>query len=99
MFLCTYFFRDDVLIFLTGQEEIEAVAHQIRLLSRDPDVQGPNIKVCTLYAAQPTPQQMTAFQPVPGNTRKVIISTNVAETSITISGIKYVIDSGMVKAR
>ncbi|KAJ8952268.1 hypothetical protein NQ318_007435 [Aromia moschata] len=89
----------DVLIFLTGQEEIEACAHQIRLLAKDPEVQGPPIKVCTLYAAQPSTQQMTVFQPSQPNTRKVVISTNIAETSVTISGIKYVIDSGMVKVR
>lgn len=89
----------DVLIFLTGQEEIESVAHQIRTLSKDPDVEGPNVRIFTLYAAQPSTQQMLVFQPMPPNTRKVIISTNIAETSVTISGIKYVIDSGMVKAR
>lgn len=92
-------YSHDVLIFLTGQEEVEAVAHQIRLLSRDPDVEGPAIKVYPLYAAQPTSQQMTVFQPTPVSMRKVIVSTNVAETSITISGIRYVIDSGMVKTR
>ncbi|KAJ8972585.1 hypothetical protein NQ314_000113 [Rhamnusium bicolor] len=70
-----------------------------KLLAKDPDVQGPPIKVCTLYAAQPGTQQMTVFQPSQPNTRKVVISTNIAETSVTITGIKYVIDSGMVKAR
>lgn len=44
-------------------------------------------------------QQMAVFNPAPQGTRKVVISTNIAETSVTISGIKYVIDSGMVKAR
>ncbi|CAG9863027.1 unnamed protein product [Phyllotreta striolata] len=89
----------DVLIFLTGQEEIEACAQRIRLLAKDPDVQGPSVKCFTLYAAQPSAQQMSVFQPSPPNTRKVVISTNIAETSITIPGIRYVIDSGMVKAR
>ncbi|XP_060517073.1 ATP-dependent RNA helicase DHX33 [Cylas formicarius] len=89
----------DVLIFLTGQEEIEACAHQIRLLAKDPDVEGPPVRVCTLYAAQPNSQQMAVFQPTPSGTRKVVISTNIAETSVTISGIKYVIDGGMVKSR
>jgi ATP-dependent RNA helicase DHX33 len=89
----------DVLIFLTGQEEIEAVAHQIRLLAKDPEVEGPPLRVCTLYAAQPSSQQMSVFNPSPANMRKVIISTNIAETSVTITGIKYIIDCGMVKAR
>ncbi|KAF5274700.1 hypothetical protein FQA39_LY07092 [Lamprigera yunnana] len=89
----------DVLIFLTGQEEIDAVAQQIRVLAKDPDVEGPAVKICPLYASQSTTQQMSVFQSSSENTRKVIIATNVAETSITISGIRYVIDSGMVKAR
>ncbi|XP_019879250.2 ATP-dependent RNA helicase DHX33 [Aethina tumida] len=89
----------DVLIFLTGQEEIEAVALQIKTLAKEPDVPGPPVRVFTLYAAQPSTQQMTVFSPAPTGTRKVIVSTNIAETSVTISGIKYVIDSGMVKAR
>ncbi|KAF7287145.1 hypothetical protein GWI33_002518 [Rhynchophorus ferrugineus] len=89
----------DVLIFLTGQEEIESCAHQIRVLVKDPEVEGPPVKVCTLYAAQPSTQQVAVFQPAPIGTRKVVISTNIAETSVTISGIKYVIDSGMVKSR
>ncbi|XP_050308883.1 ATP-dependent RNA helicase DHX33 [Anthonomus grandis grandis] len=89
----------DVLIFLTGQEEIETCAHQIRILAKDPEVEGPPVKVCTLYAAQPGTQQMAVFNSAPPGTRKVVISTNIAETSVTISGIKYVIDSGMVKAR
>lgn len=41
--------------------------------------------------------QMAVFEPAPAQTRKVIISTNVAEASITIEGIKYVVDSGLVK--
>lgn len=86
-------------MFLTGQEEIEAVAHQIRLLSKDSDVEGPPVRVHTLYAAQPSTQQMAVFNPGPENMRKLILSTNIAETSVTISGIKYIIDSGMVKAR
>lgn len=42
---------------------------------------------------------MDVFLPSAPNTRKIILSTNIAETSLTISGIKYVIDSGMVKRR
>lgn len=89
----------DVLIFLTGQDEVEHCAHQIRLIAKDPEIAGPPVKVCSLYASQSNQQQVTVFHPAPVGTRKVIISTNIAETSITIPGIKYVIDSGMVKAR
>lgn len=86
----------DVLIFLTGQEEIEAVCHQIRVLAKE--VKGPNVRVFPLYAALSKEAQMSVFQSIT-NARKVIVGTNVAETSLTISGIKYVIDSGMVKSR
>nr|XP_022911439.1 putative ATP-dependent RNA helicase DHX33 [Onthophagus taurus] len=91
--------NEDVLIFLTGQEEIEAVCHQIKMLAKDPEVNGPAVRVFPLYAAQPTTQQTAVFQSIPENVRKVIVSTNVAETSITITGVKHVIDSGMVKVR
>lgn len=109
---------EDVLIFLTGQEEIESVAHQIRTLAKDPAAavtpnngtvngmmngtgyqQLAGVRVCPLYAAQNSAQQMAVFQPTPPNIRKVIVATNIAETSITISGVRYVIDSGMVKMR
>lgn len=42
---------------------------------------------------------MLAFQPAPANTRKVILATNIAETSITINGVRFVVDCGLVKAR
>ena len=55
--------------------------------------------ICPLYARLTPAEQNKAFNPAPPNTRKVILATNVAETSITISGIKYVVDSGMAKEK
>jgi ATP-dependent RNA helicase DHX8/PRP22 len=55
--------------------------------------------VCPIFAALPPDQQLKVFDPPPKNTRKVILATNIAETSITIKGIKYVVDTGAVKAR
>jgi ATP-dependent RNA helicase DHX33 len=110
----------DVLMFLTGQEEIEQLASKIRqivkvsilsskekkknpLKSLNFNLQtmkeGPAMRVCTLYAAMPPQKQLEVFQPIAPNARKVIISTNIAETSLTITGIKFVIDCGMVKAK
>lgn len=50
-----------------------------------------------LYAALPPDQQLKAFEPAPEGCRKVILATNIAETSVTISGVRYVIDPGLVK--
>lgn len=50
-----------------------------------------------LYATLPPEEQMVIFDPAPRDTRKVIFSTNIAEASVTIDGIKYVVDSGFVK--
>lgn len=57
------------------------------------------MKVLPLYAQLPQHRQLEVFKKAPPNTRKVILSTNVAETSITIRGIKFVIDSGVVKQK
>lgn len=52
-----------------------------------------------MFAALPHKQQMKVFQPAPEGTRKIILATNIAETSVTIPGVKYVLDTGYVKAR
>ncbi|XP_067113165.1 ATP-dependent RNA helicase DHX33 [Osmerus mordax] len=89
----------DILVFMTGQEEIEALARTCRDIAKHlPDSCGP-ITVIPLYASLPPTQQLRVFQPAPKGCRKIILSTNIAETSVTISGIKYVIDTGMVKAK
>ncbi|KAF4073032.1 hypothetical protein AMELA_G00254170 [Ameiurus melas] len=89
----------DILVFMTGQEEIEALARTCRDIAKHlPETCGLMI-VIPLYASLPPAQQLRVFQPAPKGCRKVILSTNIAETSITISGIKYVIDTGMVKAK
>jgi len=54
---------------------------------------------CPLYAALPADQQLLAFAPAQPGSRKVILATNIAESSVTISGIRYVIDCGLVKCR
>nr|KAJ3423303.1 Splicing factor 3B subunit 3 [Polyrhizophydium stewartii] len=59
----------------------------------------PQLLVCPIFASLPTSQQTRVFDPTPPHTRKVVLSTNIAETSITISGIRYVIDTGMAKVR
>ncbi|XP_031713436.1 ATP-dependent RNA helicase DHX33 [Anarrhichthys ocellatus] len=89
----------DILVFMTGQEEIEALARTCRDIAKHlPEGCGPML-VIPLYASLPPAQQLRVFQAAPKGCRKVILSTNIAETSVTISGIKFVIDTGMVKAK
>lgn len=90
----------DVLIFLTGQEEIEHTANRIRTIAKSPEFQSagtPPLQVYTLYSQQTQQRQVDAFRPSAAGSRKVVLCTNVAETSLTIAGIRYVIDSGRVK--
>lgn len=89
----------DILVFLTGQEEIEAMTKTCRDIAKHLPDGCPQMTVMPLYASLPHSQQFRVFQNAPKDHRKVILSTNIAETSITITGIKYVIDTGMVKAK
>ncbi len=89
----------DILTFLTGQEEIEAAEKILNEHVPQLPPHCPKLIVCPIFASMPTSQQSKVFDSAPEGTRKVILATNIAETSITISGIRYVIDSGMVKVR
>ncbi|NXL63218.1 DHX33 helicase, partial [Chordeiles acutipennis] len=89
----------DMLVFLTGQEEIEAMTKTCRDIAKHLPDGCPQMTVIPLYASLPYYQQLRVFKAAPKGCRKVILSTNVAETSITIAGIKYVVDTGMVKAK
>lgn len=87
----------DVLIFLTGQDEIETVAENIGETCRKLGDKFPELIICPIYANMPPELQQRIFEPTREGARKVVIATNIAETSITIDGIAYVIDSGFVK--
>ena len=89
----------DILVFLTGREEIESMQELLEQCRSMFPSDWKDITVCPLFAALPTGQQQMVFVKTPKGCRKVILSTNIAETSITIPGVKYVIDTGMVKAR
>lgn len=86
-------------MFLTGQEEIDTMSAQIRQIAKSSDMKGPQLRVFPLYGQLPQNKQMDVFLTLSQGIRKVILSTNIAETSVTISGVKYVIDCGMVKRR
>jgi len=89
----------DILVFLSGRDEIEKfidmLAERIPALPKDKAALYP----LPLYAGLSTAQQMYIFEPTPENTVKVIVVTNIAEASLTIPNIVYVIDSGFVKLR
>ena len=89
----------DILVFLTGRDEIDSCIEMVadRLPSLPAGSQA--LQPLPLYAGLSTEAQMYVFEPAPENTRKVIFSTNIAEASVTIPGIVYVIDSGYVKLR
>ncbi|KAJ3699110.1 hypothetical protein LUZ61_002815 [Rhynchospora tenuis] len=89
----------DILAFLTGQEEIESVERLIQERIQQLPQENNKITTIPIYSSLPSEQQMNAFKPAPSGFRKVILATNIAETSVTIPGIKYVIDPGLVKAR
>uniref|UniRef100_A0A131YM49 RNA helicase n=1 Tax=Rhipicephalus appendiculatus TaxID=34631 RepID=A0A131YM49_RHIAP len=87
----------DILLFLTGQEEIDTACEILyeRMKSLGPDV--PELIILPVYSALPSEMQTRIFEPATPGSRKVVIATNIAETSLTIDGIYYVVDPGFVK--
>ncbi len=81
--------RDDVLIFLPGEREIRETAESLR--KHHP----PHTEILPLYARLSAAEQNRVFQPHKG--RRIVLATNVAETSLTVPGIRYVIDPGLVR--
>ncbi|WP_433760487.1 ATP-dependent RNA helicase HrpA [Nocardia sp. CA-135398] len=79
----------DVLVFLSGEREIRDTADALR------DLQIPRTEILPLYARLSTAEQHRVFAPHPG--RRVVLATNVAETSLTVPGIRYVIDPGTAR--
>ncbi|CCE63005.1 hypothetical protein TPHA_0D03700 [Tetrapisispora phaffii CBS 4417] len=87
----------DILVFLTGQEEIENVRENLEAIIAKLGSSIPQMLITPIYANLPQEQQDRIFQKTPNGCRKVVLATNIAETSLTIDGIKYVIDPGYVK--
>jgi pre-mRNA-splicing factor ATP-dependent RNA helicase DHX38/PRP16 len=88
----------DILVFMTGQEDIEGtcqlIAERMALLDNPPP-----LLLLPMYSQLPADLQAKIFESAENNMRKCIVSTNIAETSLTVDGIKYVIDSGYCKLK
>ena len=84
----------DVLVFLPGEREIRDCAETLR---KDPVLQRFHPELLTLFARQAVSEQERVFQK--GNGRRIILATNVAETSLTVPNIRYVIDSGLARVK
>lgn len=94
----------DILVFLSGSEEIQ-ITHTIletqlnTLCSQYGIYKIPPYYIIEIYSRLPSEKQLEVFTPTSFTRRKIILATNIAETSITISGIKYIIDSGKCKIK
>ncbi|XP_064641577.1 probable ATP-dependent RNA helicase DHX35 [Lineus longissimus] len=89
----------DVLAFLTGQDEVD---HVVRLLIEHAKKIPKNeekMKILPMYGGLPSSEQFKVFERTPRFTRKIVVATNIAEASITINGIVYVVDCGFVKLK
>jgi pre-mRNA-splicing factor ATP-dependent RNA helicase DHX16 len=87
----------DILVFLTGEEEIVSLAESLANTAKKLGSKVPEMIIRPLYASLPASEQQKVFEPTPVKARKVVLATNIAETSITIDGCKYVVDSGYSK--
>lgn len=88
----------DILIFMTGQEDIEATCEVIAERIATLDNAAP-LLLLPMYSQLPADLQAKIFESSKDNIRKCIVSTNIAETSLTVDGIKYVIDCGYCKLK
>lgn len=89
----------DILVFLSGREEIETAIQKLTDRAAELHPKAQALLPVPLYAGLTTDEQMYVFEPGPENTRKVVVSTNIAEASVTIDGIAFVIDAGYAKLR
>uniref|UniRef100_A0A8C7R3M2 RNA helicase n=1 Tax=Oncorhynchus mykiss TaxID=8022 RepID=A0A8C7R3M2_ONCMY len=89
----------DCLVFLTGQEEIETCCELLQERCRRLGSKISELLVLPIYANLPSDMQAKIFSPTPPGSRKVVVATNIAETSLTIDGIIYVIDPGFCKQK
>ena len=89
----------DILVFMTGQETIQGLQKLLDEYATMLPQNIPKLLVLPLFAALPQNAQQRIFQSAPPNTRKIILSTNIAETSVTVPGVRFVVDTGKAKIK
>lgn len=89
----------DILLFLTGQEEIDTACQILEDRMKKLGDEAPELIPLPVYSALPSELQTRIFEPAPPGARKVVIATNIAEASLTIDGIYYVVDPGFAKVK
>lgn len=85
----------DILVFLTSHEEIETAEEELKLKA----VLAEELIVCPVHENLPAELQEKVFEPTPPGARKVFLATDIAQTSLAINGVKYVVDSGFCKRK
>ncbi|KAH3677125.1 hypothetical protein WICMUC_001880 [Wickerhamomyces mucosus] len=89
----------DILIFMTGQEDIEVTCEVLKEKLKVLDDDTPPLEILPIYSSMPAEEQSKIFRKTKKGFRKIVVATNVAETSLTVDGISYVIDSGYSKLK
>mmetsp|Transcript_59581 Transcript_59581/g.172565 ORF Transcript_59581/g.172565 Transcript_59581/m.172565 type:complete len:1152 (+) Transcript_59581:228-3683(+) len=90
----------DILVFLTGQEEIDTACQILHeRMQKLESMSPPPLIILPVYSALPSEMQTMIFEPPPPGCRKCIVATNIAEASLTIDGIYFVVDPGMAKMK
>ncbi|XP_035680247.1 pre-mRNA-splicing factor ATP-dependent RNA helicase PRP16-like isoform X2 [Branchiostoma floridae] len=90
--------QGDILIFMPGQEDIEVTCDQIQ--ERLDEIENaPQLAILPIYSQLPSDLQAKIFQKAPDGVRKCIVATNIAETSLTVDGIMFVVDAGYCKLK
>ncbi|XP_046552871.1 probable ATP-dependent RNA helicase DHX35 [Haliotis rubra] len=89
----------DVLAFLTGQEEVQRVVSMLIDEAKKLKKDDLKMKVLPMHGSLPASEQMKVFERTSRYVRKIVVATNIAETSITINGIVYIVDCGFVKIK
>ena len=89
----------DILLFLTGQEEIDTACETLYSRMQALGDLAPELIILPVYSSLPAEMQSRIFEPAPPGARKCIVATNIAEASLTIDGIYYVVDPGFAKQK